>query len=47
MVLNSEKMLNKNLINSTLAVVCARGGSKGLKGKNYIELKKTFNIFCD
>lgn len=27
-------MLNKNYIESTLALVCARGGSKGLKNKN-------------
>jgi len=38
-------MYNKNLVNNTLAVVCARGGSKGLKGKNYIELKGKPLIF--
>ena len=38
-------MKNKYLINNTLALVCARGGSKGLKGKNYIQLKKKPLIF--
>jgi CMP-N,N'-diacetyllegionaminic acid synthase len=38
-------MQNKNLINNTLAIVCARGGSKGLKGKNYIKLKNKPLIF--
>jgi len=38
-------MQNKNLINNTLAIVCARGGSKGLKAKNYIKLKRKPLIF--
>ena len=35
----------KYFINNTLAIICARGGSKGLKGKNYIQLKKKPLIF--
>lgn len=38
-------MENKYFINNTLALVCARGGSKGLKGKNYIRLNKKPLIF--
>lgn len=38
-------MQNKNLINNTLAIICARGGSKGLKGKNYIRLNNKPLIF--
>jgi len=33
-------MKNKNINDRTLALVCARGGSKGLKGKNLIILNK-------
>jgi CMP-N,N'-diacetyllegionaminic acid synthase len=33
-------MENKNFTNNTLALVCARGGSKGLKSKNLILLNK-------
>ena len=33
-------MKNKNINNTTLALVCARGGSKGLKNKNLIILNK-------
>lgn len=33
-------MQNKYLIENTLALVCARGGSKGLKGKNFTLLNK-------
>ncbi len=38
-------MQNKYFIDNTLALVCARGGSKGLKGKNYIQLEKKPLIF--
>ena len=38
-------MENKYLIENTLALVCARGGSKGLKGKNFILLNKKPLIF--
>ena len=33
-------MKNKKFKSNTLALICARGGSKGLKGKNLIILKK-------
>ena len=32
-------MVNKKFLDNTLALVCARGGSKGLKNKNLILLK--------
>ena len=38
-------MQSKYLINNTLALVCARGGSKGLKGKNLIKLDKKPLVF--
>ena len=38
-------MKNKNFNDSILALVCARGGSKGLKGKNLISLNKKPLIF--
>ena len=38
-------MQNRYLIDNTLALVCARGGSKGLKGKNFISLNKKPLIF--
>jgi len=38
-------MQNKYLIENTLALVCARGGSKGLKDKNFILLNKKPLIF--